>query len=182
MVALEPARSSARSAAGALFAALGGNVTLTLLVPAIAVTLVFFAILFGVPESEPLPGRKLDTFGFVLLTLGLLLITSGLSFLRINIENPWWWVAIPIMLVGVLVFLPWGGTSCARQDPAIDLRVLRQPNMWPVQLTAGLVGISLLGAQAPLSDLRRHRPGERLRARTGVRARSRTSSAPTWCR
>ncbi|HWR84784.1 MAG TPA: MFS transporter, partial [Rhodoglobus sp.] len=36
-------------------------------------------------------------------------------------------------------------------DPAIDLRVLRQPSMWPVQLTAGLVGISLLGAQAPLS-------------------------------
>ncbi|MEP6482237.1 MAG: MFS transporter, partial [Rhodoglobus sp.] len=34
---------------------------------------------------------------------------------------------------------------------AIDLRVLKQPNMWPVQLTAFLIGISLLGAQAPLS-------------------------------
>jgi MFS family permease len=31
------------------------------------------------------------------------------------------------------------------------MRVLAQPNMWPVQLTAALIGISLLGAQAPLS-------------------------------
>src|SRR5690606_23419439 len=38
-----------------------------------------------------------------------------------------------------------------QDDPAIDIRVLRQPNMWPVQLTAFLIGISLLGAQAPLS-------------------------------
>jgi MFS family permease len=29
--------------------------------------------------------------------------------------------------------------------------MLRQPAMWPIQVTAGLVGISLLGAQAPLS-------------------------------
>ena len=87
----------------------------------------------------------------MILTLGLLLITSGLTFLKINIESPWWWIAIPIMLVGVLVFIPWGRYELRQPDPAIDLRVLRQPNMWPVQLTAGLVGISLLGAQAPLS-------------------------------
>lgn len=35
---------------------------------------------------------------------------------------------------------------------AIDLRVLRQPNMWPVQLTAGLIGISLLGTCASLDS------------------------------
>ena len=49
------------------------------------------------------------------------------------------------------MFVPFGGYELQQTDPAIDLRVLRQPNMWPVQLTAGLVGISLLGAQAPLS-------------------------------
>src|SRR5690606_6823234 len=37
------------------------------------------------------------------------------------------------------------------KDPAIDIRVLRRPTMWPVQLTAFLIGISLLGAQAPLA-------------------------------
>ena len=55
-----------------------GDVPLTLIMPAVVVTLVFFAILFGVPESEPLSGRKLDAPGFVVLTIGLLLITGGL--------------------------------------------------------------------------------------------------------
>jgi predicted MFS family arabinose efflux permease len=119
------------------------------MVPAIAVTLVFFAILFGVPESKPLPGRNLDLLGFIVLTLGLLLITSGLTFLRINGPGTWW--VYVFMVVGVLVFIPWGRYELRQKDPAIDLRVLRQPTMWPVQLTAGLVGVSILGAQAPLA-------------------------------
>jgi hypothetical protein len=118
-------------------------------VPAIAVTLVFFAILFGVPESKPLPGRTLDARGFALLTLGLLLITGGLAFLRISGPGAWW--VYLVMLAGVAVFVPWTRFELGRKDPAIDLRVFAQPTMWPVQLTAGLVGISLLGAQAPLS-------------------------------
>jgi predicted MFS family arabinose efflux permease len=151
VVALEAGAIIGALGGGRLFRALGENVTLTLFAPAIAVTLVFFAILFGVPESKPLPGRQLDTVGFVVLTLALLAITSGLTFLKINIQGDLWWIAIPIMLVGVLLFVPWGRYELRQNDPAIDLRVLRQPNMWPVQLTAGLVGISLLGAQAPLS-------------------------------
>ena len=181
VVALEAGAIIGALGGGRLFSALGENVTLTLFAPAIAVTLVFFAILFGVPESKPLPGRKLDTVGFVVLTLALLLITSGLTFLKINIQSDLWWVAIPIMLVGVLLFMPWGRYELRQKDPAIDLRVLRQPNMWPVQLTAGLVGISLLGAQAPLSTFAGTDPvnGYGL---GWTRARSRTSSAPTWSR
>ncbi|MES1169068.1 MAG: MFS transporter, partial [Leifsonia sp.] len=149
VVALEAGAIVGAIGAGLLFEALGSNVTLTLIVPAIAVTLVFFAILFGVPESEPVPGRRLDAVGFTILTLGLLLITSGLTFLRINGVGTWWvWVLI---VVGVLTFIPFGRWELKQDDPAIDLRVLRRPNMWPVQLTAGLIGISLLGAQAPLS-------------------------------
>jgi MFS family permease len=134
---------------GRIFAALGENVTLTLMVPAVAVTLVFFAILFGVPESQPLPGRSLDAVGFGLLSLGLLLITAGLTFLRITGPDSWWVYAL--MVAGVLVFVPWARYELRKDDPAIDLRVMRQPNMWPVQLTAALIGISLLGAQAPLA-------------------------------
>lgn len=133
----------------ALFAALGENVTLTLFAPAIAVTLAFFAILFGVPESEPQPGRKLDLGGFTLLTLGLLLIMSGLTFLRINGIGTWWvWALIAL---GVAVFVPFVRHELRHSDPAIDIRVLRQPTMWPVQLTAGLFGVSVLAAQAPLA-------------------------------
>lgn len=149
VVALEAGAIAGALGGGRVFTALGGDVQTTLMVPAIAVSAVFFAILFGVPESKPLPGRTLDWVGFTVLTLGLLLITSGLTFLRINGPAAWW--VYLLMLVGVAVFVPWSRFELRQQDPAIDLRVLRQPNMWPVQLTAGLVGISLLGAQAPLS-------------------------------
>jgi len=87
--------------------------------------------------------------GFTVLTLALLLITSGLTFLRINGPGTWWVYAL--MLAGVAAFVPWSRFESRQKDPAIDLRVLRRPSMWPVQLTAGLVGISILGAQAPLS-------------------------------
>jgi MFS family permease len=149
VVALEAGAILGALGGGRVFAALNDNVATTLMVPAIAVTLVFFVILFGVPESTPVAGRSLDLPGFVVLTLGLLLITGGLTFLRINGPTAWWVYAL--MLAGALVFVPWSRYQLRRNDPAIDLRVLRQPNMWPVQLTAGLIGISLLGAQAPLS-------------------------------
>jgi MFS family permease len=149
VVALEAGAILGALGGGRVFTALEGAVAPTLVVPAVAVTLVFFAILFGVPESTPLPGRTLDGWGFATLSLGLLLITSGLTFLRINGPGTWWpWL---IIVVGVLVFIPWGRFELRRPDPAIDLRMLGRPSMWPVQLTAGLVGVSLLGAQAPLS-------------------------------
>jgi MFS family permease len=135
-----------------VFKALGGDVQTTLMIPAIAVSLVFFAILFGVPESTPMPGkRSLDYPGFAILTIALLLVTSGLTFLKINIASGDIWWAIALMVVGVLVFIPWTRFELKQKDPAIDIRVLRQPTMWPIQLTAGLIGISLLGAQAPLA-------------------------------
>ncbi len=153
--------------AGAIIGALGGSrvfravsedVTLTLFAPAICVTLVFFAILFGVPESEPVPGRTLDVGGFALLTVALLLITSGLTFLRINGPETWWvWALIAI---GVLAFIPFGRFELRQKDPAIDLRVVAQPTMWPVLLTAALFGISVLGAQAPLSTFAGTDPSE----------------------
>lgn len=149
VVALQAGAIVGALAGGRIFTALDGNVTLTLTVPAIAVSLVFFAILFGVPESEPLRGRSLDIVGFTGLTIGLLLITSGLTFLRINGPEAWW--VYLLMLAGVAIFIPWGRFELRQRDPAIDLRVLGQPTMWPVQLTAGLIGISLLGAQAPLA-------------------------------
>lgn len=136
-------------AAGRIFAATGENLSLTLVIPAIAVSAIVFVIWFGVPESEPLPGRRLDTWGFVILTLGLLFITGGLTFIRLNGAGfaPAWLLVVAGLLV--LAFFVW--FELRQDDPAIDIRVLRRPEMWPVQATAFLIGISLLGAQAPLS-------------------------------
>jgi MFS family permease len=156
VVALEAGAIAGALGGGAVFVAAGGDVALTLAVPAIVVTAAFFAILFGVPESERTTGRSLDFFGFVLLSFALLLTTSSLTFLRINGPGTWWvWV---VMAAGLLSFIPFGRWVLGKDDPAIDLRVLAQPTMWPVQvtaglfgITAGLFGISVLGAQIPLS-------------------------------
>lgn len=149
--------------AGAIAGALGGSrvfklfggadslftsMVPTLMVPAIAVSIVFFVILFGVPESESLPNRQLDWIGFSILTVALLCVTLGLTFLKFNPSEQWPWA---LMALGILLFWPFVRFELRHQDPAIDIRVLTQPNMWPVQLTALLVGISILGAQAPLA-------------------------------
>lgn len=149
VIALEAGAIVGALGAAVAFGAFGERMVPTLAVPAVVVTLCFFAVLWGVPESEPLPGRSLDAGGFVLLALSLLTITSGLTFLKLNGAGAWWaWLVI---VVGVLLLLPFGRWVLGRRDPAIDLRVMRRPKMWPVQLTAGLVGVSLLGAQTPLA-------------------------------
>ncbi len=141
-------------AAGRIFAA-SADLTTTLLVPAIAVTLITVVIWLFVPESTPEPGRTLDTWGFVILAWGLLLVTGGLAWMRMIGElhlgpAAWWWV-IALVAAGIAVFVWFVRYELAQEDPAIDIRVLRRPEMWPVQATAFLVGISLLGAQGPLS-------------------------------
>jgi len=149
VIALEAGAIAGALGGGAIFVQTGGDIAFTLAIPAIVVTAAFFAILFGVPESERGVDRSLDFFGFVLLTFALLLTTSSLTFLRINGPGTWWvWV---IMAAGLLSFVPFGRWVLGRDDPAIDLRVLAQPQMWPIQITAGLFGISVLGAQVPLS-------------------------------
>ncbi|GAB3408445.1 hypothetical protein GCM10027515_25770 [Schumannella luteola] len=149
VVALEVGAIAGALGGGRLFAALGEQVPPTLIAPAVVVSLVFFAVLFGVPESEPLPGRRLDGGGFALLALSLVLVTSGLTFLRLNGPGAWWvWACIA---AGVLLLVPWGRLELKHPDPAIDLRALGRRSMWPIQLTAGLFGISVLGAQVPLS-------------------------------
>lgn len=158
VVALESGAIIGALGSAQILKATGGDLTLTLLAPAIAVTLVFFAILFGVPESEHGGARRLDGFGFLMLSIGLLLITAGLVLLRIDeidgapvpIETRLTLLAIAVVLGGAVlwVFAKW---ELRHPDPAIDLRVMRQPTMWPLLVTAALFGISVLGAQAPLA-------------------------------
>ncbi|WP_438353459.1 MFS transporter [Microbacterium sp. CJ88] len=148
VVGLQAGAITGALAAGRIFAATG-DLTGTLMVPAIAVTLIAVVIWLGVPESEPLPGRRLDTAGFAILAMALLLVTSSLTFLRLNGPGfVWTWVLLAAGLATIVWFVRF---ELRQPDPAVDIRVLRRPEMWPVQATAALVGISLLGAQGPLS-------------------------------
>ena len=140
---------------------------LTLFGPAIAVTLVFFAVLFGVPESELSPGRKLDLGGVVLLSIGLLLITSGLAYLRQPGSIPA--VVAALILAGVLVFIPFG-----RQELQASRPVHRPARAAPADHVAGdRHGRALRHQRArradPALDLREHAARARLRPGTRVR-------------
>ncbi|MCL2464872.1 MAG: MFS transporter, partial [Micrococcales bacterium] len=79
-----------------------------------------------------------------------------MTFMRLNGVGVWWpWV---IVAVGLAMLLPFGRWELRRDDPLIDLRVMTRPTMWPLQLTALLFGVSVLGAQGPLSTFARTDP------------------------
>ena len=142
--------------AGALSAGALADVlpmTALLLVPAIAVVACFFVVWFGVKESPDLSGGTLDTVGLVIISLALLSLTGGLSFMRLN--GPADLLSWGLIALGVLLVVPFARWELRHPDPLIDVRMFRSPSLWPVFLTAGLFGVSVLGAQAPLSTFAR---------------------------
>ncbi|GAA2022856.1 MFS transporter [Agromyces tropicus] len=151
VAALETGAIAGALSAGALAEAL--PIQALLLVPAVAVVACFFVILFGVRESPDLAGGTLDTGGLVLISLALLALTGGLSFLRLN--GPADLLSWALVALGLLLVVPFVRYELRHPDPLIDVRMFRSPSLWPVFLTAGLFGVSVLGAQAPLSTFAR---------------------------
>ncbi|MGY1723912.1 MFS transporter [Blastococcus sp. SYSU DS0533] len=150
--------------AGAIAGALGGgqigqslgdHLWLVLVLPAVLVVGVCLVVAFRVPESEDRTGGTVDATGVALLSVILLVITGGLSFVRLNEGALWPWA---VAAVGLLLVVPFVAYELRQDDPLVDFRVLRSPAMWPVQLTAGLFGVSVLGAQGPLSTYARTDP------------------------
>ena len=151
--------------AGAILGALAGGflvdalpLTVVLLVPAVAVVTCFFVIWFGVKESPEPTGGTFDTVGLVLISFALIAFTGGLSFLRLNgVDDPLSW---GLAGVGIVLIWPFAIWELRNADPLIDVRMFRSPALGPVFLTAGLFGVSVLGAQAPLSTFARTDPEE----------------------
>ena len=56
------------------------------------------------------------------------------------------------------MLLPFVRYENAQAEPLVDVRLMAQPGQWPVQLTAFLFGMSVLGAQIPLSTFARTDP------------------------
>ncbi|MEJ3406131.1 MFS transporter [Rathayibacter sp. YIM 133350] len=151
VAALEVGAIAGALTAGQLADAL--PLTVILIVPAIAVIACFFVVLFGVKESPDLTGGRFDTGGLVLISLALLALTGGLSLLRINGAGDLFSWAIVVL--GVALVVPFVLFELRQHDPLIDVRMFRSSALWPVFLTAGLFGVSVLGAQAPLSTFAR---------------------------
>ncbi|OJU40945.1 MAG: MFS transporter [Microbacterium sp. 69-10] len=149
---------------GAILGALAGGALIdilplwvVLLIPALLIIVCFFVILFGVKESPELTGGRLDTVGIVLISLALIAFTGGLSLLRLpgGITSFWSW---GVVVIGILLVIPFVRWELRHDDPVIDVRMFRSPALGPVFLTAGLFGVSVLGAQAPLSTFARTDP------------------------
>jgi MFS family permease len=148
---------------GAIAGALAGGALIdtlplwiVLLIPALLVIVCLFVILFGVKESPEPTGGRLDTVGLVLISLALIAFTGGLSLLRVNgPADLWSWAVVAL---GILLVIPFARWELRHDDPLIDVRMFRSPALGPVFLTAGLFGVSVLGAQAPLSTFARTDP------------------------
>ncbi|HET8928158.1 MAG TPA: MFS transporter [Microbacterium sp.] len=154
VAALETGAIAGALAGGALIDSL--PLWIVLLIPALLVIVCFFVILFGVKESPDPTGGRLDMVGLVLISLALIAFTGGLSLLRINgPADVWAWTVVAL---GILLVIPFARWELRHDDPLIDVRMFRSPALGPVFLTAGLFGVSVLGAQAPLSTFARTDP------------------------
>lgn len=130
------------------------SITLLLALPAVAVTLGFVVIWFGIEDAPGPSSGGIDLPGLGLITLVLGLVMAGLITLRLG-GGALAWV---LVAAGLVALVPFVRVEAARAEPLVDVRLLATPGQWPVQLTAFLFGMSVLGAQIPLSTFVRTDP------------------------
>jgi MFS family permease len=152
--ALELAVIAGALTSGALVEATSMNVLLAL--PAIAVTLCLLAVWYGVDDVPGGATGGFDRVGLALVSTALGLVMGGLVVIRL--DGPGSPAAWALILAGLATLVPFDRYEAARPDPIVDVRLLRSPAQWPVQLTAFLSGMSVLGAQIPLSTYVRSDP------------------------
>lgn len=154
VMALEVGVIAGALTAGALQPAWG--MTAVLAVPAAATTIALVAIWLGVRDEPATASGRIDVPGTALLTLGLLTVLAGLVVVRIDgLLSPWAWL---LVAVGGVVLAAFVRVERRTDSPLVDVRALAAPRMWPVQLAAALFGMSVLGAQIPLSTFARTNP------------------------
>ncbi|HST64796.1 MAG TPA: MFS transporter [Mycobacteriales bacterium] len=83
-------------------------------------------------------------------------VMAGLVAIRLS--GPGSVPAWALVLAGLAALVPFARHESGLADPLVDVRLLRTPGQWPVQLTAFLFGVSVLGAQIPLSTFARTDP------------------------
>ncbi len=132
------------------------SMTVLLMLPAIAVTACFVVIWFGIEEMEGTSTGGLDWGGLGLVSASLGLVMAGLIVVRVDgVGSPLAWL---LVVAGLALQVPFARYEMRQPEPLIDVRLLRAPGQWPVQLTAFLFGMSVLGAQIPLSTFARTDP------------------------
>jgi MFS family permease len=141
---------------GAIVGAL--PMTVVLAVPAVVVTAVFVAIWRWLPATSARGGGRFDWTGLSLLTALLLLVMGGLVMIRV--QGPGSALAWVLVALGLAVVAPFARVELRSAAPLIDVRLLCTRAQLPIQLTAALSGMSVLGAQIPLSTFARTDPDQ----------------------
>ena len=132
------------------------SMTVLLMVPAIVTTLCFVVIWFGIEDLGGTSTGGLDWGGLGLVTASLGLVMAGLIVVRLDgVGSLLAWL---LVAAGLALQVPFARYELRQAEPLIDVRLLRSPGQWPVQLTAFLFGMSVLGAQIPLSTFARTDP------------------------
>lgn len=132
------------------------SMTVLLMLPAVAVTVCFAVIWFGIEDMEGTSSGGLDWGGLGLVSASLGLVMAGLIVVRLDgVGSPLAWL---LVVAGLALQVPFARYELRQAEPIIDVRLLRAPGQWPVQLTAFLFGMSVLGAQIPLSTFARTDP------------------------
>ncbi|MBO0843221.1 MAG: MFS transporter, partial [Nocardioides sp.] len=128
-----------------------------LAIPAIAVTAVYVVIALGIERDVPGSLRgAFDWVGLVWLSLALCLVMGGLVAVRVlGASSALAWV---LVVLGLVALVPLWRVESRRREPLVDVRLLVARAQWPVQLTSFLFGMSVLGAQIPLSTFARTDP------------------------
>ncbi|WP_293697479.1 MFS transporter [uncultured Agrococcus sp.] len=160
VAALELGAIAGALTGGALIDAL--PLQFVLVLPAVVVGVCWIVIAVGVRETERRPGPAgFDTIGLVVVTGALILLMGSLFVLRgsgIDVGSGGFWAAVTMLLLGAIGLYAFARFELRHPDPVIDVRMFADPALWPVFATAGLFGMSVLGAQAPLSTFARTDP------------------------
>jgi MFS family permease len=137
------------------------SMTFVLMIPAIAVTLVLAVIWFGIePDVASARGTR-GTGGFDLGGLGLISLALGLvmgGLIAIRLQGPGRPLGWLLVVAGLVALAPFARFEARQPEPLVDVRLFASRLQWPVQLTAFLFGMSVLGAQIPLSTFARTDP------------------------
>ncbi len=132
------------------------SMTAVLSLPAIVVTACLLVVWFGVEDAPGTSSGGIDWTGLALLTGALGLVMAGLILIRVDgAGSPWPWALIGL---GVAALAPFVRHSLGEPEPLVDVRLFATAGQWPIQLTAFLFGMSVLGAQIPLSTFARTDP------------------------
>jgi MFS family permease len=132
------------------------SMTTVLMIPAVAVTLCFVVVWFGIAPTPPAGRGRVDLQGFALVTVAIGLVMAGLILVRL--QGPGSVAAWGLVVLGLLSLVPFARVELRTDEPLVDVRLLASARQWPVQLTAFLFGMSVLGAQIPLSTYARTDP------------------------